>query len=99
MPWVRPSRSKFVAMMGTEGMTAPRPVKTPPTSTTTEGIVHNKEAWGGTYHVHYFMEVTISTLLLIRSNQPSLRELVLGQTKINENINKNLWTMIKPWKV
>ena len=33
------------------------------------------------------------------SNQPPLRELVLGQVKINENINKSFWPMTNPWKV
>ena len=40
------------------------------------GIVHNKEARGGTSCVHYSRKVTITTLL--------------GQAKINKNINKKL---------
>ena len=66
--WVRTSRAKSVVMKDTRGTTAPKPVKTAPTSTTaitTTGTVHNMEARGGTSHVHHFREVII-TLLSIR---------------------------------
>jgi len=39
-------------------------MKTAPTSTKTMGTVHNKEARGGTSHIHLFREV-ITTILLI----------------------------------
>ena len=74
MPWVCTLHAKSVAMKDTQRTVAPRPMKTPPTSTTITGIVHNKEARGGTSHVHHFMEVTISTpipiLISIRTNVP-----------------------------
>jgi hypothetical protein len=53
-------------MKDIRGTTAPKPVKTAPTSTTTMGTVHNKEARGGTSHVHHFREVTTTILLIIR---------------------------------
>jgi hypothetical protein len=54
-------------MKDTRGTTAPKPVKTAPTSTTsTTGTVHNKEARGGTSHVHLFREVITTILLIIR---------------------------------
>ena len=62
----RSSRVKSVAMMDTRGTTAPRPVKMPRTSTTTAGIVHNKEARGGTSRVHHSREVITKTLLSTR---------------------------------
>ena len=66
-PCVRTSRAKSVVMMDTGGMTAPKPVKTEPTlTTTTMGTVHNKEARGGTSHVHLFREVITTILLIIR---------------------------------
>ena len=66
MPWNRTSRAKSVVMKDTRGTTAPKLVKTAPTSTitTTTGTVHNKEARGGTSHVHLFREV-ITTILII----------------------------------
>ena len=94
MPWVRTSRAKSVVMMDTRGTTAPKPVKTAPTSTTTTmGTVHNKEARGGTSHIHLFQggnNYNSSFNSNFNSNQPPLRELILGQVKINENINKKL---------
>ena len=67
-PWVRTSPAKSVVMMDTRGTTAPKPMKTAPTSTTTTttGTVHNKEARGGTSHVHLFREVITTILLIIR---------------------------------
>ena len=64
-PRVRTSRAKSVATMDTRGTTAPKPMNTAPTSTTTitTGTVHNKEARGGTSHVHHSREV-ITTILL-----------------------------------
>jgi len=54
-------------MKDTRGTTALKPVKTEPTSiTTTTGTVHNKEARGGTSHVHLFREVITTILLIIR---------------------------------
>ena len=74
MPWTRTSCAKFVAMMDTQGMTALRPVKAPPTSSTTIGIVHNKLAKGGAEHTHLSREVTIliqiSIRVSIRTNLP-----------------------------
>ena len=66
--WVRTSRAKSVVTMDIRGTTAPKPVKTAPTSTTTTttDTVHNKEARGGTSHVHHFREVIITTLLSIQ---------------------------------
>ena len=69
-PWVRTSRAKFVAMMDTRGTTAPRPVKTARTSTMIAGIVHRKEARGGTSRVHRSREVITITLISIRTNLP-----------------------------
>ena len=68
--------AKSVAMMDTRGMTASRPVKMQPTSTTTTtGPVH-KEAKGGVKHAHHSKEgVTISTQILIQiSIQTNLLE-------------------------
>ena len=67
-PWVRTSRAKSVVMKDIRGTTAPKPVKTAhiSTTTTTTGTVHNKEARGGTSHVHLFREVTTTILLIIR---------------------------------
>jgi hypothetical protein len=50
---------------GTQGTTTPRPEKTAHTLTTTTGIVHHKEARGGTSHVHHFREVTTITPISI----------------------------------
>ena len=68
VPWNRTSRAKSVVMMDTRGTIASKPVKTAPTSTTTTttGTVHNKEARGGTSHVHLFREVITIILLIIR---------------------------------
>ena len=51
-----------MVIVDTRGMTAPRPEKMQPTSTTTtSGFVH-KEARGGAKHAHHSKdEVTIST--------------------------------------
>ena len=64
--WVRTSRAKSVVMKDIRGTTALKPMKTAPTSTTTTGTVHNKEARGGTSHMDHFREVIITTLLLIQ---------------------------------
>jgi hypothetical protein len=45
------------------------------------GTVH-KEVKGGISHARLIREVTI--LIQTSSNQPSLKDLVLGQTKIND---------------
>ena len=77
-------------------MTAPRPVNMQPISTTTTpGSVH-KEARGGVRHAHHSKEevttlTQISIRISIRTN-PSLRDLVFGQAKINESLNKKLAT-------
>ena len=81
--------------MDTRGTIAPKPMKTAPTSTTTTttGTVHNKEARGGTSHVHLFQggnNYNSSFNSNFNSNQPPLRQLILGQAKINENINKKI---------
>ena len=81
-------------MVDTQGMTTPRPVKMQPTSTTTTpGSVH-KEARGGVNHAHHSKEeVTIFNSNFnsnLNSNQPSLRDLVFGQAKINESLNRKL---------
>jgi hypothetical protein len=56
-------------MMDIRGTTAPKPMKTAPTSTTM-GTVHHKEARGGTSHVHYSREVITTIFLSIRTNLP-----------------------------
>ena len=70
VPWNRTSRAKSVVMKDTRGMIAPKLVKTAHTSTTTTsittGTVHNKEARGGTSHVHHFRDEIIITLLSIQ---------------------------------
>ena len=78
-------------MMNTRGMTAPKPVKIAPTSTTTTTGHKGGQGWkqprprfqgGNNYNPSYNSN--------FNSNQPPLREPVLGQAKINENINKKL---------
>jgi hypothetical protein len=46
-------------MMDTQGMTAPRLVKTLPTSSSTTGIVHHKDARGWDKHAHQSREIII----------------------------------------
>jgi len=56
-------------MKDIRGTTAPKSMKTAPTSTTTTtttGTVHHKEARGGTSHVHHSREVKITILLRIQ---------------------------------
>ena len=69
VPWVRTSRVKFAVTMDIRGTTAPKPVETAHTSTTTTttmGTVHHKEARGGTSHVHLFREVIATIRLIIQ---------------------------------
>ena len=73
----------------TRGMTAPRPVKMQPTSTTTTGSVH-KEAKGRGQVRPPFQGGINNFNSNFNSNQPSLRDLVFGQAKINESLNKKL---------
>ena len=58
------------------------------TMATTMGFIH-KEVRGGINHSHTIKEVTGNSNSF-NPNQPTLRDLVYGQAKINESLQKKL---------
>ena len=70
----------------TQGMTAPRFVKKHHISTTGSDKV---TITGGTISPAHKEVIQTSTQIIIQ-NQPSLKDLVFGQAKINENLTKKL---------
>jgi hypothetical protein len=83
-------------MVDTRGTTAPRPVKTLHSSAATTTCIVHREAKGGTSRAHLIKEVITTTPISI---QPSLKDLVLGQAKINESLNKKILTNDKTLKI
>ena len=76
-------------MLDIRATIAQKPKRKPYFSMATMGFIH-KEFRGGINHAHTIKEVMVIQIIYFNSNQPTLRDLVYGQTKINESLQKKL---------